>query len=73
MRTQIRRDCFACGKTGECTALKVALCRTGPCPFYKTKLQAKAARDRAYWVALGKGYYADSGSYMPKNYGEGRR
>lgn len=72
MRTQIRRDCFACGKTGECTALKVALCRTGPCPFYKTKLQAKAARDRAYWVALGKGYYAGGDQYTPQHGGRER-
>ena len=65
-------DCFAftlnCKGAPGCTVLTRTLCATGPCPFFKTEVQAAEDRRRAEARARGEGYYA-GGVYVP---GEGK-
>lgn len=70
-----RTDCFAFGRTpgGKpvCGALNKLRCDTGSCSFYRSKVQAEAARTRSMERAKAAGYYLDGDTYTPKDHGRG--
>lgn len=44
-KEQQSKNCFAIGKNG-CSILNITLCKNGKCPFYKSKMQYEAEREK---------------------------